>query len=239
MRTTVLLIALALAGSAQAADGFAVGHRSGAEDAKPMSWPYGMLQTAREAFDKRMAAQAPGASLRFRLPKTDPAESGNRVELVTEGQQLALPMVSNRAFALPPAVEVVDDDAMVVVNRHFPKGEYNHPNVEVRSPGLPEGVRRVGDLRLACEAQMAMAKTEGFTVRAALAAAGLFGLNICTKLEIARFDAPSTPWDSVRIEDGEQRMVIPKSQRDGPQLGDKAWSDNAHISYTMAGQPVL
>ncbi|MFC4932833.1 hypothetical protein [Massilia sp. GCM10023247] len=236
MRIAVLLISLALAGSVHAADGFAVGHRTESgegEAAKPMSWPYGMLQTARAAFDDRVAARAPGASLRFRLPKTDPAEPGIRVELVSADQQLALPMVSNTAFALLPAAEVVDDDARVLVNRHFRQGEYNHPNVEVRSPGLPEGVRRVGDLRLACEAQVAMAKAEGLKFRAVLATVSLFGFDLCKKLEIAKFDAPAMPWDSVTIEDGAQRLVLPKSRRDGPQLGDKAWSDNALVTYTV------
>lgn len=242
MRTCVLLISLALAGSVQATDGFAAGHRSipdeGEAQTRPMSWRYGLLEAAREAFDAGVAARAPGASLRFRLPRTDPAQDGNRVEIVSAGQHIALAMATKTAFALPPAGEVVDDDAVVVVNRTFRKGDNLHPNIEVRSPGLADGVRRVGDMRLACAAQMAMAKAEGFKVRAVLGAVGLFGLNICDKMEIAKFDTPSLPYDSITIEDGGHRLVIAKSTRETPQLGDKTWSDNARVSYTLAGQAV-
>lgn len=245
MRTCILLVSLAVAGSVQAADGFGVRHNTVAEDgqaeARPMSWRYGLLQAARERFEEGVAKQAPGAALSFRLPKTDPAQPGHRVEIVTAGQpgqHMALTMVNATSFALPPAAEVLDDDAQVVANRHFPRDEFNHPNVHVRSPGLPEGVRRVGDLRLACAAQMAMAKEEGFQFRATLVAASMFGFNLCEKLEIAKFDAPTAKYDTVTIEDGEHRLVQAASARETPQLGDKAWSDNARVSYSLGGQPV-
>jgi len=241
MRIRSFLVLLAVAGSVQAAD-INVGHRDVPDDgqavAKPMAWRLSLLETAQDLFDKRAAEQAPGATLAFRLPKVDAAQAGNQVEIVGADHHVPLPMVSSNAFALKRGTLAEDDDSMVIVNRNFPKGEFNHPLVSVRSPGLPDGVKRMGDLRLACAAQMAMAKTEGFTFRAALAAASLFGFNLCEKLEATKFDEPAGPYDTVTIEDGERRLVLAAKDKHPPELGDKGWSDNARISYALNGSIV-
>ena len=236
MRSHLPFILLALAGAAQAADTVSVGHRvvpdAGEANSKPMTWRYGMLQTAREVFDERAAKQAPGAVLSFRLPKIDGGD--NQVELVEADRRTALPMTSPTTFTLAPDIAAASD-AQVVVNRNFRPGEVNHPNVRVRSPGLPDNVQRMGDLRLACAAQMAMAKTEGLKLRAVLGMAGLFGLDVCNELEVTRADPPSGKYDTVTIEDGERRLVQQRSQAKLPLLGDKDWSDEARISYTLDG----
>jgi hypothetical protein len=238
MRIRSFLILLAVAGSAHASDGVNIGHRTDSGEAKPMAWRFSMLETAQEVFDKRAPERAPGATMRFRLPKVDAAQGGNQVELVGADHRVPLPMASNISFSLVRGSLAEDSDSMVVVNRNFPKGEYNHPLVQVRSPGLPDGVRRMGDLRLACAVQIEMAKTEGLKFRAVLTGASLFGLNVCDKLEAAKTDEPSGKFDTVTIEDGERRLVQPAKDKHLPTLGDKAWSDNARISYTLNGSPV-
>jgi hypothetical protein len=242
MRIRSFLILLAIAGSAQAADSISVGHRvipdEGEAAAKPMAWRFRLLERAQDLFEKRAAEQAPGAALTFRLPKVDPAQAGNQVEIVGADHRVPLPMASSTTFALLRHTLAEDSDTMVVVNRNFPKGEFNHPLVQVRSPGLPDGVRRMGDLRLACAAQMAMAKEEGFEVRAALAAASLFGVNVCDKLEATKVEEPSGTYDTVTIEDGSRRLVLPAKEKNQPALGDRGWSDNARISYTLNGRGV-
>jgi hypothetical protein len=226
MRIRSFLILLAVAGSVHAND---------MEEAKPMAWRFHLLETAQDTFERRAAEHAPGATMTFRLPKVDAAESGNQVEIVGADHHVPLPMASNTSFLLKRGTLAEDDDAMVTVNRHFPKGEFNHPLVQVRSPGLPDGVLRMGDLRLACAAQMEMAKAEGLKFRAALATASLFGFNLCDKLEAAKVEAPKGAWDTVTIEDGERRLVQSAKDKHALQLGDKAWSDNARISYSLDG----
>jgi hypothetical protein len=242
MRIRSFLILLAVAGSVQAADTVNVGHRvvpdDGEAEAKPMAWRFGLLETAQELFEKRAAEQAPGAMLTFRLPKVDAAQAGNQVEIVGADHRIPLSMASNTTFALVRGTLAEDSDTMVVVNRNFPKGEFNHPLVQVRSPGLPDGVKRMGDLRLACAAQMEMAKAEGFKFRATLAAASLFGFNLCDKLDATKIEAPSGPYDTVTIEDGGRRVVQSAGDKHPLQLGDKGWSDNARISYTLSGRIV-
>jgi hypothetical protein len=226
MRIHFFLTLLVVATSVQAADSEPGG--------KPMLWRYQLLQTAQDLFEKRAAMQAPGATLTFSLPKVDAAQANNQVEIVRADKHIVLPMVSNTTFALVRDGDAAESDAMVVVNRNFPKGEMNHPNVQVRSPGLPDGVRRMGDLRLACAAQMEMAKAEGLKFRALLATASMFGFSVCDKLEVTKIDAPAGPYDTVVVEDGGRRLVQPVAQPNLLQLGDKNWSDNARISYTVS-----
>jgi hypothetical protein len=229
MRIRFFLISLVIAGAANASD---------AAPNSPMAWPYRLLETAQNAFDEKAAAQAPGATLAFRLPKIDAARSGEeRVEIVQAGQRSALPMVSATAFEFVPDLRAAGAGAMVVVeDRYFPKGEFTHPNVQVRSPGLPDGVRRMGDLRLACKAQVAMAKEEGFKLRAVLAGASLLGLDLCEKqLKVTDVDAPDGPYDTVTLEDGERRLTMRAKDANLAKLGDTAWSDNARITYASHG----
>lgn len=238
MRIPSFLVLLAVAGSVHASDSINVGHKTDSNEARPMAWRFSLLEKARNLFEKRAPEQAPGATMSFRLPKVDPAQGGNQVEIVGADHRLPLPMASSTTFSLTRGTLAEDDDAMVVVNRNFPKGEFNHPLVQVRSPGLPDGVQRMGDLRLACAAQMAMAKGERLKVRAALGAASLFGFNLCDELEATKVEAPKGAYDSVTIEDGGRRLVLSAKDRHQAKLGDKAWSDNARISYTLDGHPV-
>ncbi|GGY13851.1 hypothetical protein GJV26_18835 [Massilia dura] len=239
MRFHTSVILLALAGTVQAADTVSFGHRvipdNGEPVAKPMSWRYGMLRTAQALFDEGAPRQAPGATLSFRLPRLDAAQGDNHVEIIQGDKRTALPMTSPTTFGFVRDDAVPADAAVTVVNRHFPPGAVNHPNVRVRSPGLPDGVRRMGDLRLACAAQIAMMKTEGMQLRAMFGVAGLFGLNVCSELEVTKADPPAGKYDTVMLEDGERRLAWQASQANPPRIGDKGWSDDTRIRYTLDG----
>jgi hypothetical protein len=74
--------------------------------------------------------------------------------------------------------------------------------------------------------------------RALLATVGLFGFNVCDKLEATKVEAPKAAYDTVTIEDGERRLMLSAKDKNQPGLGDKGWSDNARISYTLNGSVV-
>jgi hypothetical protein len=238
MRIRSFLILLAVAGSAYAGDNINVGHKTDSSEAKPMAWRFSLLETAQDVFDKHAPEKAPGATMRFRLPKVDAAQDVNQVEIVGADHRIPLTMPSNTTFVLKRGTLAEDSDALVVVNRSFPQGEFNHPLVQVRSPGLPDGVKRMGDLRLACIAQMEMAKGEGLKFRAVLGAMNLFGFSLCEKLEAAKFDEPAGKYDTVTLEDGSRRLEQSAKDKNLVALGDKAWSDDARISYMLNGSLV-
>lgn len=241
MALRFLLAAVALAGNVQAADpagsGPQVVHVNGTALGQPMAWRYALLQTARATFEQHAAAQAPGAQLSFRLPRADPAQEGNLVEIVSGDKRLPLAMAAPASFALPGRDTVDDGDAMVVANKDFPKGSYLHPNVQVRSPGLPANVVRMGDLRLACAAQVAMAKKESLKFRLLLGTVGLFA-DLCGEMEVTSMNAPAGRYDTITIEDGERTLTFAKSQDKLPRLGEKSLSDNARIRYMASEQAV-
>lgn len=238
MRICLLLTVLAVANSVQAGETTNIApqvvHVTGVRLGDPMAWRYSLLRAAQAMFEKHAATQAPGAMLTFKLPNVDQAESDNQVEIVTADNRISLPMVSAATFALVHGVEATDSDAVVVVNKEFPKGSYRHPIVQVRSSGLPEGVKRMGDLRLACAAQFAMAKAESLKFRAMLAAVSLFG-DICEEMTVTNIGAPAAPYDTMTIEDGDRKLTQSKAQGKLPRLGEKYWSDNARISYMLGG----
>lgn len=239
MQMRFLLAAAALAGNVHAADPASTGpqvvHVNGSALGQPMAWRYELLQTAQATFEKHAAAQAPGAQLSFRLPRMAPAQEGNLVEIVSGDRRTPLAMASPASFLLPRHDAVDDDDAMVVANKDFPKGSYLHPNVQVRSPGLSMNVVRMDDLRLACAAQVAMAKKESLKFRLLLGTVGLFA-DLCGEMEITGMNAPAGAYDTVSIEDGERTLTFAKSQDKLPRLGEKSWSDNARISYLLSEQ---
>jgi hypothetical protein len=236
--TILLAVAGVAATHAQAEDTVEFGHRVTPADnqagANPMAWQYQVLHAAQDVFDQRAPAQAPGATLAFRLPKPALGQDGNAVEIVRAERRAPLAMVSNDAFTLTRDATFAQAGATVTVkNRNFNTGSYNEPIVQVRSPRLAENVRRLGDLRLACAAQMAMLKEEGFKVRAMLSVTNLFGLDLCEDTKAIDFDKPAGHYDVVTIEDGERRLVLAAGQPRAPRLGDKDWSDNARIIYTL------
>jgi len=241
MRYLMTAIAVsALTANVQAADpvdsGFQVVHVNGSVPGQTMAWRYGLLQKAQAVFERHAAAQAPGAQLSFRLPRIDPAQEGNKVEIVLENKHVLLAMASPASFTLP-GPGAVDDDAMVVANKEFPKGSYLHPNIQVRSPGLPANVVRMGDLRLACAAQVAMAKAESLKFRLLLGTVGLFA-DLCGEMEVTSMNAPPGRYDTMRIEDGKRKLTLKKSQDKLPQLGEKSWSDDARISYLPGDEAI-
>jgi hypothetical protein len=111
----------------------------------------------------------------------------------------------------------------------------------VRSPDVPQGARRLGDLRVACAAQMAITKNEeDLKARAVFGMASLlFGVNPCGKVRASEIDAPRARYDTVTVEDGQRRLVRKAGDdRRLPRIGDPAWSDRTLIRYTLDGKPV-
>jgi hypothetical protein len=122
---------------------------------------YRILHAGVVAFEEyhKLAPQA--AEVRFKLRARKIAGSnpyyGLTLRLVGDDTSINLPFDTNDSFALPPKDAVADEDADLVLNKQ--KGGYSWLPV-VRSAGIPEGMRRMGDLRLECQVMVAAAKKE-------------------------------------------------------------------------------
>ena len=120
----------------------------GARDEKTLS----QLFAAQEAFERHHAL-APDATLGFRLyARLDPQELARlQLWLVDGRERTPVPLDSHRRFALSPDWSRVFADHGARLRTNLPDGAVAW-HVDVRSPGVPGDRRRLGDLRLECEA---------------------------------------------------------------------------------------
>jgi len=104
---------------------------------------------AKAAFDRHRAL-APQATLGFRLYARKRAQDLARLRLrwVAGAQRVDVPLDARQRFELDPAWT---SHAGAVLQANLPDGAVAW-HVDVRSPGVPDGTRRLGDLRLECEA---------------------------------------------------------------------------------------
>ena len=120
----------------------------GARDEKTLS----QLLSARDAFERHHAL-APEATLAFRLyARLDPKDLARlRLFLVDGRQRTEVPLDDHQRFALAPDWARAAADRGVLLQTNLPDGAVAW-KVDVRTPGIADDRRRLGDLRLECEA---------------------------------------------------------------------------------------
>ena len=92
---------------------------------------------------------APGAVLRFRLLPRLPgvAMQGITMKIVGDTITLPVPLAPDNSFTLPRDAQALREDAALIASRKTSSMTWR---ADVRSPGVPAGMRRLGDLRLEC-----------------------------------------------------------------------------------------
>ncbi|WP_395402783.1 hypothetical protein ACHMW6_30800 [Pseudoduganella sp. UC29_106] len=98
---------------------------------------------------ERDHALAPGATLRFRLlPRTATVDmKGIELKVVGDTASMTVPIAQDNSFTLARNDVLLREDAALIANRRTSSMTWR---AEVRSPGVPDGMRRLGDLRLEC-----------------------------------------------------------------------------------------
>ncbi|MFA9215624.1 MAG: hypothetical protein ACEQSK_00825 [Sphingomonadaceae bacterium] len=118
----------------------------------PVDKSYRNMVAGMDSFERHHAL-APAATLRFQLlPRS--ARSLDGVSLRLAGDHLSQPVAiaADHSFTLERNRAAWDDDAALLSNRRSGTLTWR---ALVRSPGLPPGTRRLGDLRLECRAGVA------------------------------------------------------------------------------------
>jgi hypothetical protein len=118
----------------------------------PVDKPYRRMMAGVERFEKRRHL-APAASLRFKLLPRNRQTNMQNVELDISGRSFSTPVAvsPDHTFTLPRHPRALKENASVMPNR---KAGTMTWRAEIRTPGLPPGTRRLGDLRLECEVGM-------------------------------------------------------------------------------------
>ncbi len=174
-----------------------------------------------------------------------------KVRLVGE-RDFTLPIAldANGRFEVPRSEQAEDADSELELNQK--KGVYRI-GVEVRTPGLPDNRRRLGDLRLECKVQIAIAKSEipfiwvgvinGFLLRTDWCS--FFGDEKSTAYDGAAKDAhfgyrAARPIkEAVLVEGNRSALLKSKGQSFEVPIGNSTWSDEAIIELTYTEDVVL
>lgn len=115
----------------------------------PVEKSYRKIIRGIELFEEQKRLHAPQATLRFKLLPRQPGTDMNGITVEITGDTIALPVfvARDRTFTLERNEKALAEDAAVMPNR---KASSMTWRAEIRTPGLPPGTRRLGDLRLEC-----------------------------------------------------------------------------------------
>ena len=118
----------------------------------PVDKSYRKMIKGMELFEE-MRRVAPEASLRFKLlpRRPDTKMEGITLAIDAESVSIPVPVRADNTFTLERHQKALDEDAVVTSNRKTLSMTWR---AEIRTPGLPQNVRRLGDLRLECQVGM-------------------------------------------------------------------------------------
>ena len=212
---------------------------------KPEVRKYTAIVAGLDAFERhhRMAPNAD--ALRFRVERrawTDktPKPGEAPLALRLEGKDdFVLPLTLNDAFEtiVPRSSAALAADGELVLNR---KRRLYRVTPLVRSPGLPENVRRLGDLRLECHVMVAIGKEELGLMRTLFVNSVLLTPNWCSFFNAERegfqFDTPAILARATLREGDRTKELQVEGHSFRTAMNDPDWSDDALIE--LAFEPV-
>ena len=154
------------------------------------------------------------------------------LRIVGEGDSIPLPIDADGVFRIPRIQAAYDGNADIVLNQK--KGKFR-AWAEVRTPGLPDNVQRLGDLRLECRVKVAIGKYEAPFWIIALANGIMLGSDWCGHEKIDWTIRSMKRLAGATLVDGERKveLKLEGSEYRVP-IGDKSWPDDARIELRFA-----
>ena len=222
----------------------------------PVEKSYRRMLRGMDLFEQQRAL-SPNGSLRFKLLPRKRETDMNTVQIDVIGSTVDFPVTvaPDHTFTLARNPQAIDEDAQVVPNR---KKQTMTWRADIRTPGLPPGTRRLGDLRLECRVGMEAGLVSTSTSLISRVAGALFNTPAyCDrKVPLYLFFA-DRPLFSVTLTAGTRREVLaidqlyaaasddPGLQDDLPNcdcevlvdrtyflpLGDLSWPDDTLIAF--------
>ena len=176
---------------------------------------------------------APGAPLRFMLfPATPQGRlDGVTLHLSADNLSIPVPLAADGGFTLTRDKTAYDANADLVSNK---KRDTLRWRADIHTPGLPQNVRRLGDLRLECEIRWAVEQDDLPFVRRKLFR--LAGGPCHSSLIHVPFPV-FRKLLAVQVRSGERTLdirVTDDRQRYVPPLHDLSWEDDTLLTITYA-----
>ncbi|MES2148766.1 MAG: hypothetical protein V4508_03140 [Pseudomonadota bacterium] len=204
---------------------------------------YRVMLAGLDAFDEYHTLAPAATQLRFKLrPRTgSPAADMENLALRIAGDtsSIEVAVAADGIFTLPRSETAEDKDADLVLNKKH--GGYRW-RPDIHSDGVPDGMRRLGDVRLECKVLIAIAKKEmGFATRTMINGL-MLTTDWCTNKEIKMPGMSTRPVVSATLVDGERRLAL-KIENDGKEylvpVSDKSYSDDALIELQFVDQTTV
>jgi hypothetical protein len=183
-------------------------------------------------------ALAPKAALHFRMrPRRNAAEAlieGVSLKIVGDGEPVAVAVAKDGLFTMPRLQAAYDDNAILLLNR---KKDTMQSLPDIRTPGLPGNVRRLGDLRLECKVMVAIAKDEiGFAITLMINSL-LLTRDWCSHKEMDMGFKADAPLAAARIIFGQRSEEVKfEAHEFHAPIGDKSWPDDTFVELTYQAQ---
>ena len=194
---------------------------------EPVAKSYRKMVEGMELFEQRRDL-APNASLRFKLlPRRRGTPMDDiQLEVAADSRAIPLQVAADRTFAIERDRVALRENAKVMPNR---KAGTMTWRADVRTPGLPPNVRRLGDLRLECEVGMKSGLISNYP-------AGFFGWleELFKGPEFCHRPAPrylffaEQPLFSVTLIDGARREVLPVDMLYAGATRNAKWKQDKH-----------
>jgi hypothetical protein len=231
------ILCVALAGGAQAADAPPAAPPSVKVNAikDPEMRSYRSIWAGIEAFDEYHAL-APGASLRFQMTHADggPANAADGLQLRLASNDGSAPVRidADGRFTVARDRGAYEADATYILNKK--NGLYT-ARPDIRTPGLPDNVRRLGDLRLECRVLVAIIKEQlPFLAKAAINSLFLTS-DWCGKKDVNfSFVADREVAGAWMRSGGRTQELQAEGWRYMAPVGSKDWPDDALIELRYA-----
>jgi hypothetical protein len=222
-------------------------HVDGVRD--PMLRSYRAVSAGLDEFEEYRQRLAPGApELRFRARRggSHPAApEGLVLRIASDDASVPVPIGAGGLFAVPRLEAAYASDADLVFNQ---KRSTFRIDPEIRTSGLPQNVRRLGDLRLECKVTVAIGKKEMKFWQVAMVDTLLVTTDWCAKFgqtDSAHMKDIGFPFRSLALlagatlRDGDRAVTlkVDKTTFQVP-IGDTSWSNDALIELQYAGETV-
>jgi hypothetical protein len=193
---------------------------------EPVDKSYRRMVEGIELFEKRHHL-APNAPLRFKLlPRHRDTDMHDiQLEVVGDSFTTAVAVAPDGTFTLERSPRALKEKASVQPNR---KAKTMTWRAEIRTPGLPPGKRRLGDLRLECEVGMKAGLISNYRPF-------LFGWldpflregpEYCQRIAPRYLFFAERPIFSVTLVDGERKEVLAVDRLYGSASRQPDWKDD-------------
>lgn len=175
----------------------------------PVEKSYRRIVRGMDLFEQHRARLAPQADLRFKLlPRQRGTDLDNiTLDVVGSTMDFSVPVAPDRTFSLQRNRQALEEDAQVIPDRRRRSMTWR---TEIRTPGLPPGMRRLGDLRLECLVGMEAGLVSGTdSLLGRMAAALSSSTGYCEREDPRYLFFADSPLFSVTLVHGARRWVLP------------------------------